>query len=188
MIIIFFSSQSLFEKWSYLVNIVFHLVVNIHTMFILLMNMHIIDISTLSMSVGFCFGGFAGDIISFIAYFHNNISFWYPILGVLVSDAVFSTLSMIFFIIRTNSIVKALNVHMESTQDYFDYYDTLKLNIYPQRALRYLRIGFEKNCSCFYNMSLLLYIYERYDTEKELRLCVYFANKVLTKSRLRGGQ
>lgn len=67
-----------------------------------------------------------------------------------------------------NKIIEFENDKDKYYEDYEIYYNDMGLDQNESKALLYLRVAFQHCCFCFYNMTLPLYIMERYDSEYAL--------------------
>ncbi|EAY00530.1 Adenylate and Guanylate cyclase catalytic domain containing protein [Trichomonas vaginalis G3] len=166
---------SLFENWSFFVTVIFCLGCCSFIAYNLINYLYIVDIIIMSSLMGFAFGCTAGNIMSVICYFQPNLSYLMPPLITIGFFMLGFVISYIYFVIRTNQIVSKLNVVFANQEQYFDYYDSIGLEDDEDKAQTYLRIGFQQCCPCFYNLTLLNYIHERFSSEKSNELCVLFS-------------
>lgn len=176
---------SLFENWSYLVIAVCNIFVFSYIAYIMVLYIYLVDVLSMSTCVGFSCSCVAGNIFTIIEYIYPSLN-CYVVLFTVIGLFVFGTVaSLTYFILRTNQIAKHLAVEKGSQEEYDEYYNSLKLADNSRRALTYLRIGFQKNCVCFYNLSLLKYISDRFEEdEKAIRMCTYLLNFFPKETRL----
>ncbi|EAY05952.1 Adenylate and Guanylate cyclase catalytic domain containing protein [Trichomonas vaginalis G3] len=174
--ILMFFLVNLFEKWSYIVDIIIHVLWSLYSLIYLIKNMIFVDPFINGSSLGLFLSCFVADFSSIALYFYKD-SRWYVVIGaILVSFGIFILASILFVYIRLKRIKQDLKAVYLNQDEYNYYYDELNLKYDEERALMYLRIGFTYNCPCFYNWSLVNYIEENFDSEKAISLCLFFAN------------
>lgn len=174
----------IFENWSHLVIIIMNIAFIIFVIIMILKYLYIVKTTSLTAFVGFCCGCISGDIFSVLSFFKPSIDKKIIFISIIAVNAICVVIFYFYFEIRKKKIVKRLSVIKETNEEYTNYYDSLNLTESSNKALTYLRVGFQNAAPCFYNLSLIKYISENYNTEKELKLCLYFANFFPKESRL----
>ncbi|EAY07507.1 Adenylate and Guanylate cyclase catalytic domain containing protein [Trichomonas vaginalis G3] len=125
-----------------------------------------------------------GDFVTILATFVPAIKYYVPLL---VSAIVLSSLSgvlLIYFILYYRKVRRQLNVIKQNQDEYNAYYDELGLCKYEDKALRYLKLGFQYYCVCFYNWSYVNYLLERFNSERVLCMCLQLVNFFPKETRL----
>lgn len=163
----------LFETWAPLFPIIIQVIIYVWLLIYMIQHMPFVDPMTQALSIGWFMGCITGDIIMVIANFVPNMHYLIPIIGTFGSFMFFVIVGMIFIFLYVNGIIKKLNENISELNQATIYYDSLGLNKNESKALLYLRIAFQNYSPCFYNLTLLQYIMERYDSETSLATCLH---------------
>ncbi|KAI5529503.1 guanylate cyclase protein, partial [Trichomonas vaginalis G3] len=167
---------NLFENWSYLVIIVLHFGLFLHTLIFLIKEVTFENPFVNGSGFGLFFACLICDIVMFVCHFKPEIPILIPLLHSVFIFGSCVVVGTIFFILRMNFIKKKLSVIKENQQEYNTYFDELGLRYNESKVLTYLRVSFIKCCPCFYNLSLINYISEFYESEKAIAMCLFFVN------------
>lgn len=173
---VFYFLFNFFENWSFIVVIVLHAVMFIYIMIFLMRNITFVNIFVDSSGVALFLGCLAGDFFGILCYFKNDINCLYVLLIPLFIFGVSLAFIPIYFVLVIRDIKKKMNEVKPTQEEASQYFDDLGLGENQSKVLLYLRISFCHYCKCFYNFQLIEYIYDRYDSEKAIRMCLFFTN------------
>lgn len=178
----------LFENWAQLFAIILHFFLYIHCLVYMFRHMPFVDSMTQGMAIGWMISCTISDLLMVIGFFVPSMPPKVPLIISLVTFIFFGVVSIGILILRGNTIAKIM-LENRRDQDFADeYYTNLGLENNETFALLCLRTAFIHYCPCFYNMTLINYIIERYDSELALCTCLqlvsYFPKEVKLKNRI----